>query len=290
MNLLLLLLEDWLERSESAVEGTTATVTAATAATAAEPGAAGAAEAPGPGSAASSVVITGTATLAPPDRRFHHIQDVIRSSLGDTLKVGELNGLVGTGTITTLAEHRIDIAVRLHTKATLPSPVALIIALPEKNAILKVIHTCTILGVKKLVFVDAANVSSATWGADATKRSAVNDVMRLGLEQTVDTTLPEVLFRRDTEQFMRTELPDMMAGANNLILARQPSSAVQMVACCPPEPAGRACNLVIGPDNLNFTAAEEAKFVALGFELVSFGRRVMPLVTAINSLLGRIGM
>ena len=92
MNLLLLLLEDWLERNESAAEGTTNTVTAAT-----EAGAAGAVEPPGPGSAASSVVITGTATLAPPDRRFHHIQDVIRSSLGDTLKVNGERGSEGAG-------------------------------------------------------------------------------------------------------------------------------------------------------------------------------------------------
>ena len=88
MNLLLLLLADWLDRIESPPGTTTAAAAADAAADATDPDATAADETPESGAAVSSVVITGTATLAPPDRRFHHIQDVIRSSKGDTLKVG----------------------------------------------------------------------------------------------------------------------------------------------------------------------------------------------------------
>eukprot|EP00040_Diaphanoeca_grandis_P027149 m.153874 g.153874 ORF g.153874 m.153874 type:complete len:287 (-) comp30857_c1_seq3:2218-3078(-) len=221
-------------------------------------------------------------------RRVNHIHTVLKSELGDVLKVGELNGWIGTGTILSMDTTRVRISISLTQKPAPPSSVTLIIALPEpKDIFLKILHHATVLGVKRFYIINATNVPIGYWGSHSTQRNTIRDMLCLGLEQTIDTVLPEVFLRRDTERFINTELPEIMKHATNLLIARQPSIDADVPHKSLQDT--QAINLIVGPQP-NFTEPEENVFVEMGFERVTFGRRVLPVLALVNVMLGRLSL
>ena len=49
------------------------------------------------------------------DRRFTHMQDIHRVAVGDTLRVGRINGLMGKATVQRLEQHEAEL--ESHTRA-----------------------------------------------------------------------------------------------------------------------------------------------------------------------------
>ena len=45
------------------------------------------------------------------DRRFTHMQDIHRVAVGDTLRVGRINGLMGKATVLRLETHEAELEV-----------------------------------------------------------------------------------------------------------------------------------------------------------------------------------
>lgn len=187
MNLILLWPEDWKEREEEgenkvdesgahAAQETTSSVT-------------------GTGSSRHAHTVRGSAVLAD-DRRVGHVRNVIRAQVGDSLKVGEVDGLIGTATVTVLAHDRVVLDVRLTLPPPPPSPVTLVLALPEKTTFAHVLHQVTVLGVKRVYVVGAAAVPGSWWGSHVLRRDSIREMLTLGLEQTIDTLMPVVHLRQ----------------------------------------------------------------------------------------------
>ena len=144
---------------------------------------------------ATTRAVCGVAVLAD-DRRVGHVRNVIRSEVGDVLKVGEVDGLIGTATVTTLSHDRVVLAVRLTQPPPAPSSVTLVLALPEKTTFAHVLHQVTVLGVKTVYVVGAVNVNASWWGAHVLRKDSIREMLTLGLEQAIDTTMPTVHLRQ----------------------------------------------------------------------------------------------
>lgn len=190
MNLILLWPEDWTEKEEEgddkAVENRDESgAHAAQETTASATG----------GGTSRTRTVRGSAVLAD-DRRVGHVRNVIRAQVGDSLKVGEVDGLIGTATVTVLAHDRVVLDVRLTQPPPPPSPVTLVLALPEKTTFAHVLHQVTVLGVKRVYIVGAAAVPGSWWGSHVLRRDSIREMLTLGLEQTIDTLMPEVHLRQ----------------------------------------------------------------------------------------------
>src|SRR5512140_1165605 len=95
----------------------------------------------------------GTARLT--GRRAQHAREVLRAEPGETLRVGRLGGLVGTGEV---LENTVGV---LHLRVSLSEPpparagVDLLLAIPRPKALKKVLPAVASLGVDRVVLVNA---------------------------------------------------------------------------------------------------------------------------------------
>eukprot|EP00038_Savillea_parva_P013773 m.212532 g.212532 ORF g.212532 m.212532 type:complete len:312 (+) comp26155_c0_seq1:210-1145(+) len=308
MNLILLQAKDWVERSEDAgsAEGIPDSTPPNTS------GDVPSAQGDGPASASVSAsapsathtplqpAVTGVVIVSDA-RRTTHMRTVLRAAVGDVLKVGEANGLIGTGTLESITTSHTDgdgaeaseasastsayrLRVRLSHLPPPPSPVTVVLALPEKTVFVQILHQLTVLGVKRLYIIHADAVPASWWGSHALQRDALADTLTLGLEQTIDTTVPKVHLRQDTERFLATELPQLLATSRGLILAQQPGERVDLDPC---HPTSDPVTLVVGP-SANFTDKEQETFMSLGCKPVSFGPRALHVTAAVHALVGRM--
>eukprot|EP00041_Stephanoeca_diplocostata_P010512 m.166954 g.166954 ORF g.166954 m.166954 type:complete len:265 (-) comp18178_c0_seq1:264-1058(-) len=264
MNLIILLLEDFISRIEH--------------------------ETPNHSTTDLLKIITGDAELRD-ERRVSHIRDVLRAESGDVLKVGQLGCRIGTATLHFPDDTKTSVLlkdVRLDKVCTPPAPIVLILALPEKDHFTQILHSVTVLGVKKIYLIDADEVSASCWGSHAIQRDALYETMLLGLEQTIDTDIPQVFLRRDVDRFLADELPGIVASSRQALMLDSSAATTPAHMGGVVDGAGPT-TLLIGPAN-NFTAREQTQYQALGFERISFGRRVVPLVAAVRALVGRWSM
>eukprot|EP00035_Acanthoeca_spectabilis_P019687 m.429268 g.429268 ORF g.429268 m.429268 type:complete len:296 (+) comp16981_c0_seq1:855-1742(+) len=293
MNLILLRGGDWVERTDEEGDdqgGPAVTADAAPLSDArssaseanSEPGGVCASTIQVAGPQAESVVV-GVALLTD-ERRVTHIHTVIKAAVGDTLKVGEVDGLMGTAVVLAGSHESYRLRVRLSVLPPPPSPVTLVLALPERTVFTQVLHQVTVLGVKRVYVIGAAAVPASEWGAHQLQREAIAETLTLGLEQTIDTTMPRVYLRQDTARFVRSELPELLAESRGLMLARQPGETVQLDEC---HKTTEPTTLLVGP-LANFTEVEEQRFQELGFKPVSFGPRALQVTAAVHALVGRM--
>ena len=73
-------------------------------------------------------------------RRANHIYSVHRSEVGDTVKVGKINGAMGQGVITQLKKNRVEVRFELDQSPPKKLPVKLIVALPRPKSLKKVLQ------------------------------------------------------------------------------------------------------------------------------------------------------
>jgi RsmE family RNA methyltransferase len=159
-------------------------------------------------------------------------------------------------------------------------PLTLLVALPRPKVLNRVIASATSLGAARIVLLNAWKVEKSYW---MSPRMAAENLLHqrlLGLEQAVDTVLPDLHLARLFRPFVEDELPALAAGSRRLFA--HPGAALE----CPRDLAGPV-TLALGPEG-GWVDAEVESFRRAGFEAVSLGPRILRTETAVAALIGRI--
>jgi 16S rRNA (uracil1498-N3)-methyltransferase len=213
-------------------------------------------------------------------RRLRHVLDVHRAGVGDELVIGLLGGRIGAGKVTRIDDAVLEMDVRLDRDPPAGLPLTVVLALPRPKVLRRVLHSLSVMGVKRIVLVNAARVEKSYWQTPFLTPEATERQLVLGLEQTRDTLLPELLLKPRFKPFVEDELPGMIRGS--LALVAHPSGPEP----CPREVA-MPVTLAIGPEG-GFVPFEIDKLLSLGFTPVSLGERVLNVENAIPALLSRL--
>lgn len=254
MNLLLLLLADFLSRQEDEDSG----------------------------------VVTGEVQLLAEDRRMKHILKVLKLDVGGSLRVGEVDGKIGTASIAEMdPAARMVLTVRLDQAPPAPLPITLIIAMPRPKVFTPLLESVATLGFKHIHLIATDRVDKTYWASHTLQPPHINEHLTLGLEQTEDTIMPKVhVWGKNTDKFIEKFLPDLMREGDPLNLCAHPhDGAIE----CPRAPLGRQCNLLIGPEG-GFIPPEVDRWAEIGFQPVTLGTRILPVLTAVHILTGRLAM
>lgn len=223
---------------------------------------------------------TGAARVRIGGRRFAHARAVLRAELHDVLAVGVLAGRIGQGRIVRVEETCLEMEVRLEKDPPAALPVTIILALPRPKALRRVLFTLAVLGVKKIVLVNAARIEKSYWQSPYLGERAVRKQLLLGLEQAGDTVLPEVLLRPRFRPFVEDELRAMSAGT--LALVAHPAAEAPV-----PREVRQPATVAVGPEG-GFVPYELALFRSLGFTPVTLGRRILNVESAVPAVLARL--
>ncbi len=224
--------------------------------------------------------IEGTSRVNIQDHRLEHILKVNKSSVGDELRVGLLNGNIGNCRITRIEEGKVEMDVVLDRKPPAPLQLTLILAMVRPRVFKRVLTQVTAMGIKKIIVINSYRVEKSFWKSPVLEADSLNKHLILGLEQGQDTIVPEVLIRPLFKPFVEDELPDITKGT--LPFVAHPHSPTP----CPYN-VGKSVTLAVGPEG-GLIPYEIKKLIECGFTAVSMVERTLHVESAISGLVSRL--
>lgn len=213
-------------------------------------------------------------------RQLEHIKHVHGAVLGDQLKVGLIDGNLGTGIITQFNDDAIYLDIDLQQTPPNALPLTLVLGLPRPKMMRRILQTVATLGVKQLHLINSYRVEKSYWQTPFLNADYIRDQLILGLEQGCDTRLPEVHLHKRFKPFVEDDLPAIAADTRALV-----AHPYTDVAC--PYQIDYSLTLAVGPEG-GFIPYEIDLLEKCGFEAVHLGERIMRVETAVPYLLGRL--
>lgn len=208
------------------------------------------------------------------DPRGKHIVDILKSSVGDHLKGGIINGQLLDLTILKMDEDFIHFSCQtLHNKPPEPYPVTMIIGTPRPPTARRMIKDLTSLGINKMIFSgtdlnEKSYLSSKLWREEQYRLSLIE-----GAQQSGTTLLPWIeryySLKRSLES-LPADLPGIFLHGDS-----QASSLHQYLKERIPGPLA----LAIGPER-GWTDREVEMLKEFHFTQVQMGDRILRTETA----------
>ena len=217
------------------------------------------------------------------DRRAEHIVKILRSEPGDRVRVGVIGGRRGYGTIDGMKKKypfAVELQVDLTEPPGEPPPLDLILALPRPIMLKRILSQVTALGVGTIHLINANRVEKSFWEAGLLEPAEYRTHLLHGLEQAVDTRLPEIRLHPKFKPFIEDYWPMVAGGYRHLLLADPagPSRLSEVVN----DNSGRLV-LAVGPEG-GWVDYELEKFKAQGFCCCTIGERILKVDTAVIAL------
>ncbi len=213
--------------------------------------------------------------------RLAHLREVQAFVVGDRLRIGEMNGALGSGEIIAMDEDRLLIRIIALNAAPPPAlPCALVIALPRPKMLKRILVDATSLGVKHICFINAYRVEKSFWSSPMLAPAALAEKCRFGLEQAIDTVLPDITLHPRFRPFVEDTLPGVIR--DSLALVAHPAGDIEC-----PRNVTQPTTLVIGPEG-GFIPFEIELLRTAGCTPVTLGSRILRVDTVVPTLLGRL--
>jgi 16S rRNA (uracil1498-N3)-methyltransferase len=213
-------------------------------------------------------------------RRCAHVREVHRANPGDVLRVGLLDGRMGTGIVRSVSVDDLALEVSLTEDPPAPLPVTLLLALPRPKGFRRVIQCAVTLGVKRIALFGAYRVEKSYWQSPWLGEAELAGQVALGLEQARDTVSPVITLHPLFKPFVEDVVPGLTAGSRCLVAHPGGGST------CPCAAQG-GVTLAIGPEG-GFTDYELGLLTRLDFEPVTLGPRILRTEQAVPAFLGRL--
>jgi RsmE family RNA methyltransferase len=213
-------------------------------------------------------------------RRLQHLQQVHRALVGDTVRVGEVSGLMGEGKILEINDAAAVLAISLTQSPPAKLPLCLVLALPRPKMLRRILRSVAEFGVAELHLINSYRVEKSYWQSPVLNEGAIQEYLLQGLEQSRDTVLPTVHCEQRFKPFVEDVLPDLLEGKRALL-----AHPGEHPPC--PRAISDKTLLVIGPEG-GFIPYEVEQLQRAGCELVSLGPRILRVENAVSSALGRL--
>lgn len=214
------------------------------------------------------------------DRRLTHMQEVHRSEVGDSLRVGRINGLMGSAELLRLEAGEAELRVSLDQSPPAKLPLTLVLALPRPKMLRRVFQTVATMGVSKVILVNSYRVEKSFWQTPFLEPEAIRENLILGLEQARDTVLPEIIIEKRFKPFVEDRLPAITEGTLGLV-----GHPGNYPPC--PRALSEPVTLAIGPEG-GWIPYEIELLGKSGLQPVQLGERILRVETAVTALLARL--
>jgi RsmE family RNA methyltransferase len=214
------------------------------------------------------------------DRRLKHMQEVHRSEVGDSLRVGRLGGLLGSAQLLRLEPREAELSVSFDREPPAKLPLTLVLALPRPKMLRRVFQTVATMGVPKVILVNSYRVEKSFWQTPFLEPGAIREQLILGLEQARDSVLPEIVIEKRFKPFVEDRLPGLVDGTLGLV-----GHPGDYPAC--PRAVDEPVTLAIGPEG-GWIPYEVDLLRESGLTPVQLGDRILRVETAVTALLARL--
>ena len=224
----------------------------------------------------------GMAVLA--GKRARHVREVLQAGEGERIRVGVVDGALGTATILEDAKQ-----LRLQCALTDPVPpvprVDLLLAMPRPKVMNRLWPVLAALGVGRILVSNAWKTERNYFDTHVLEPEHVREGLIEGLQQARDTRLPQVSVHKQFKKLVEDKLDGFGPYAARLVAhPGEGAFPSEKLAALPRE---ARVLLAVGPEG-GWTSFELELLAAHGFESVSWGPRALRTDTACVVLLGLI--
>ncbi|WP_115025070.1 16S rRNA (uracil(1498)-N(3))-methyltransferase [Synechococcus sp. UW69] len=213
------------------------------------------------------------------DRRADHIRAVLRAAVGDSVRVGELNGLLGHGRICAIDADSVVLRVELSQPPPPRHRFDVVLSLPRPKVLRRLFRTVAEYGVANLHLIQSARVEKSYWQSPLLAPDKVHDALLAGMERASDTVVPKVHQYRRFRPFVEDQLKDICAGRPCWIAQMGASLALRET------PPGDAV-VMVGPEG-GFVPFELELAQAVLAQPVHLGSRTLSVDTALTTALAQ---
>lgn len=212
--------------------------------------------------------------------RHQHLSEVLRVTVGQTLRVGVIDGDRGKGTVTHIDSDSTTLHVELVAENSLcRHPLTVVLSLPRPKMLRRVLRTCAEFGVGDLHLIHSYRVEKSFWQSPLLARERVAEALRAGMERSGDPVMPKVTQHKRFRPFMEDVLPHIVG--THPLYCLHPGKHLPLGGDSP----GTA-TVLIGPEG-GFIPFEVQLAQTKGALLRSLGERILSVDTAVNTALAR---
>ena len=223
--------------------------------------------------------IAGRAEIRLSGSRARHLREVFGATPGKRLRAGEIGGAIGEATLESIDNNSVTLSFCAQHEAPAKRPLTVVLALPRPKMLRRMLRTVAETGVRELHLVNAQRVEKSYWQSGLLDAATLEQYLLAGLEQSMDSVLPELQVHRGFRPFAEDRLPALSRGRRALLA---PPTADT------PCPAGGDTDtlLMIGPEG-GFIDYEVDLALRAGLHPVALGTRILRAETALTAILGR---
>lgn len=216
--------------------------------------------------------------------RAAHVRGVLHATVGQPLRIGLLEGPLGTGTVIDITADAVTLSCAFDAVPP-PSPrIDLLLALPRPKVMRRLWAQLAALGVGQILLTNAERVERNYFDAHALLPEVYRPLLIEGLQQARDTHVPEVSVHRQLKVLVEDHL-DARSPTARRILAH-PGAATSIEDALERGEAGQVL-LAIGPEG-GWNDFEMGLFQRHGFLSVGMGARTLRTDTACIALIARV--
>ncbi|MCL1981213.1 MAG: 16S rRNA (uracil(1498)-N(3))-methyltransferase [Proteobacteria bacterium] len=216
-------------------------------------------------------------------RRAEHLLRVLKVEAGDTVRVGVIGGMVGHGRVAAIEGETVRLAIELSHEPECGLHLELILALPRPIMLQRILKQATVLGVRRFHLIRSQRVEKSFFHSPVLAPEKIRALLLEGMEQAMDTWLPEVHIHPQFKPFVEDILPTL-AGQG---LIAHPSADGVMADLPLSDERGQRLLLAVGPEG-GWSDYELGQFLARGFYGFTMGSRILHVDTAVVSLLAQL--
>ncbi|MFP3983946.1 MAG: 16S rRNA (uracil(1498)-N(3))-methyltransferase [Desulfurivibrionaceae bacterium] len=220
-------------------------------------------------------------------RRLKHILRTLKSSPGDRLRIGIINGPLGTATIREIESRKIILEINTRDTIPLSPDTDLVLALPRPIMLKRILYQAANMGIRRLFLINSGRVEKSFFNASILKQDNYLTYLHHGLEQAVDTLIPEVTVYKGFKPFVEDVLPGLRRQVSHFLLPH-PDGRKNLMESAPPPLQGRAL-VAVGPEG-GWLDYEVEKFREQGARVFNMGNRILRVDTTVTAVLAQIDL
>ncbi len=220
--------------------------------------------------------------------QINHVNDVLGAVVGDTLKIGQIGGHLGTAIIDSMTPECIQLRdVQLTIAPPTKLNLTVILALPRPKVLRRLIMDMTAIGVADIILINSYRTQKSYWQSPMLER--LDEFVLEGLQQGVDTIAPRISLKKRFKPFVEDELAPLIIDRAIVAHPYSQQSFAQYLQkhSSQNQPTFALPSLVFIGAEGGWIDYEIALLAAQGCEAVHIGPRILRTEAAVNVLLGQ---
>jgi 16S rRNA (uracil1498-N3)-methyltransferase len=217
--------------------------------------------------------------------RAAHVRTVLRAAVGDTVRVGIVDGLRGRGEVLSIDDGTVVLRCGLDGPPPPEPAIDLLLALPRPKVLRRLWAQLAALGVGRILLTNASRVERHYFDTHVLEPSTYRPLLIEGLQQAADTRLPRVSVHKQFRVLVEDDLGQPRDGDLRLVAHPNERGSLPTLAR---ERRPRRVLLAIGPEG-GWNAFELDLLAGHRFVPIGLGPRILRTDTACIALIALVG-